>query len=53
MGGVGASVLVGGSNKSVTLQPLNIEGQTGLNVAAGIESFTLTPAKNGPPKKSS
>jgi hypothetical protein len=50
-GGVGASVLVGGSNKSITLQPLNIEGQTGLNVAAGIESFTLTPAK-GPPKKS-
>lgn len=43
--GVGANVLVGGSNKSIALQPLSIEGSTGLNVAAGIASLTLTPAR--------
>jgi hypothetical protein len=43
--GVGANVLVGGSNKSITLQPISIEGQTGLNVAAGIAALGLTPAK--------
>jgi hypothetical protein len=41
--GVGASgdVLVGGSNKTITLQPLSIEGTTGLNVAAGVAELTL------------
>jgi hypothetical protein len=39
--GVGANVLVGGSNSSVALQPLSIEGQTGLNLAAGVTSFEL------------
>ena len=39
--GVNAHVLVGGSNKSITLQPVSIEGETGLNVAAGIEALTL------------
>jgi hypothetical protein len=41
--GVGgaANVLVGGSNKSISLQPLSIEGSTGLNVAAGIASISL------------
>ncbi len=39
--GVGANVLVGGFNKSITLQPLSIEGNTGLNVAAGIAEITL------------
>lgn len=39
--GAGANVLVGGSNKSVTLQPVSIEGNTGLNVAAGIGAITL------------
>jgi len=34
--GAGANVLVGGSNKQFTLQPVSIEGQQGLNVAAGI-----------------
>jgi len=42
--GVGAHALVGGSNNSVALQPLSIEGQTGLNVAAGVASVTLTSA---------
>jgi hypothetical protein len=42
--GVGASanVLVGGSDRSVSLQPLNVEGTTGLNIAAGVAGLTLT-----------
>jgi len=43
-GGVGANVLVGGSSKSITLQPVSIEGSTGLNVAGGIAAITLTAA---------
>lgn len=42
--GVGANALVGGSNSSIALQPLSIEGNTGLNVAAGVASMTLAPA---------
>jgi hypothetical protein len=40
--GAGANVLVGGSNKTVSLQPLSIQGNTGLNVAAGVAALTLT-----------
>jgi hypothetical protein len=43
--GVGANVLVGGFNKSVTLQPLSIEGNQGLNVAAGIGAISLKHAR--------
>ncbi|MGC8534604.1 MAG: DUF992 domain-containing protein [Rhizomicrobium sp.] len=39
--GLGANVLVGGFRHSITLQPLSIEGSTGLNVAAGIGAITL------------
>jgi hypothetical protein len=39
--GAGANVLVGGSNRSFTLQPVSIEGSTGLNVAGGIATLTL------------
>jgi Protein of unknown function (DUF992) len=39
--GAGANVLVGGSGNSISLQPLSIEGNTGLNVAAGIGAITL------------
>jgi hypothetical protein len=39
--GVGANVLVGGFDKSITLQPVSVEGDKGLNVAAGIASITL------------
>jgi hypothetical protein len=42
--GLGANVLVGGSNNTIALQPLSIEGNTGLNVAAGVASITLSPA---------
>jgi hypothetical protein len=40
--GVGANVLVGGSNRGVTLQPLSVEGNTGLNIALGVGELTLT-----------
>jgi hypothetical protein len=43
--GVGANALVGGSNNTVALQPLSIEGNTGLNVAAGVGALTLAPAR--------
>jgi hypothetical protein len=39
--GVGANVLVGGSNRTISLQPVSIEGSTGLNVAAGIGAISL------------
>jgi len=42
--GVGANVLLGGSNKQITLQPVSVEGSVGLNVAAGVASVTLKPA---------
>ncbi len=43
--GVGANALVGGNNRTVTLQPLSVQGQTGLNVAAGVAGLTLRPAR--------
>jgi hypothetical protein len=39
--GAGANGLVGGFRRSFTLQPLSIQGETGLNVAAGIGSMNL------------
>ncbi len=39
--GLGANVLVGGSGKSVALQPLSLQTQKGLNVAAGIAEIEL------------
>jgi hypothetical protein len=39
--GAGANVLVGGSNRTISLQPVSFEGNTGLNVAAGVGSITL------------
>jgi hypothetical protein len=43
--GLGANVLVGGSNKQITLQPLSVEGSVGLNVAAGVAEVQLTPGR--------
>ena len=39
--GLGANALVGGSGGHIGLQPLSVEGMTGLNVAAGIGGLTL------------
>ncbi|MFN3743591.1 MAG: DUF992 domain-containing protein [Hyphomicrobiaceae bacterium] len=41
--GVGANALVGGSNKSVVLQPISVQGQTGLNLAVGVTGMTIRP----------
>jgi len=39
--GAGVNALVGGLNRSVSLQPVSIEGNTGLNVAGGVASMRL------------
>ena len=39
--GAGGNVLVGGSNNTIALQPLSLQGQVGLSVAAGLESLEL------------
>jgi len=43
--GAGGNVLVGGSANSIALQPLSLQGQVGLNVAAGLESLELRPGR--------
>lgn len=41
--GLGANVLLGGSNDQIALQPASIEGVQGLNVAAGFGQLILRP----------
>jgi len=43
--GLGANVLVGGSNRSIALQPLSVSGQTGLNAAGGVAVLRLIPVR--------
>jgi hypothetical protein len=43
--GGGGNFLVGGPANSYALQPISVQGQTGLNVAAGIAGLELTPVK--------
>jgi hypothetical protein len=43
--GVGANVLVGGSNRSISLQPLSVEGTVGINLSLGVSGLTLTLAQ--------
>jgi hypothetical protein len=43
--GLGANVLVGGSDRTVALQPISVQGQAGLNVAAGVAELRLRPAR--------
>ncbi|MEP7031318.1 MAG: DUF992 domain-containing protein [Pseudolabrys sp.] len=43
--GLGANVLVGGSNRTVALQPVSVQGQAGLNVAVGVAGLELHPAR--------
>ena len=42
--GLGANALIGGSDKSIGLQPVSIQASTGLNVAVGLASLTLEAA---------
>ena len=39
--GVGANLLVGGSNRSFALQPLSVEGSVALNVTLGLSALQL------------
>jgi hypothetical protein len=43
--GAGGNVLIGGSNNTIALQPLSLQGQVGLNLAAGLESLELRPGR--------
>jgi hypothetical protein len=42
--GFGGNFLVGGAGNTYSLQPISVQGQTGLNVASGIVQLELTPA---------
>ena len=39
--GIGANALIGGLDKSISLQPLSVEGEKGINVAGGIGAISL------------
>jgi hypothetical protein len=43
--GLGANVLLGGSNRSFALQPVSLQGQSGLNIAAGVADLQLQAAQ--------
>ena len=45
--GGGGNFLVGGPGNAYALQPISVQGQTGLNVAAGIAGLDLQPADVG------
>jgi hypothetical protein len=39
--GLGANILVGGLRNSIALQPVSVQGQTGLNIAGGVSRLRL------------
>ncbi|WP_127089142.1 DUF992 domain-containing protein [Aquabacter cavernae] len=39
--GLGANALIGGSKSTIALQPLSVQGETGLNLALGVADLTL------------
>lgn len=41
--GLKANVLVGGLDKSIALNPLSVESQTGTNITLGVSQLTLKP----------
>jgi len=43
--GLGANALVGGFNRSITLQPLSVEVQQGIALAGGVAALSLRPAR--------
>ena len=43
--GLGANVLIGGSANSVALQPLSVQGSTGISVAIGLAGLELRPGR--------
>lgn len=42
--GGGAKVLIGGSSETLTLQPISVQAQTGVNLAIGVADFQLRAA---------
>jgi hypothetical protein len=46
--GGGGNFLVGGPANAYALQPISLQGQTGLNVAAGVASIDLEPVQLAP-----
>jgi hypothetical protein len=51
--GGGGNFLVGGPTNSYALQPISVQGQTGLNVAAGVAGLELQPVRfaHGGPRR--
>jgi len=51
--GFGGNFLVGGPANSYALQPISVQGQTGLNVAAGVADIELQPVRfaHGGPRR--
>ena len=49
--GFGGNFLVGGPQNSYALQPISVQGQTGLNVAAGIAGIELQPYVPAGPRR--
>ena len=45
--GGGGNFLVGGPSNAYALQPISVQGQTGLNVAAGVAGIELQPYRFG------
>jgi hypothetical protein len=43
--GLGANVLVGGSSRTVALQPVSLTGQVGLNLALGVANLSIRPSR--------
>lgn len=47
--GVGTNALIGGFERSIALQPINVEGLTGLDLAAGVTALSLHPSHPAKP----
>jgi len=45
--GGGGNFLLGGPGNSYALQPISLQGQTGLNIAAGVAGLELQPVRFG------
>ena len=43
--GLGANAMIGGSANSFALQPLSVQGQTGLSASGGVQSMELRPGR--------
>src|SRR5437016_8445839 len=49
--GGGGNLLVGGPANAYALQPVSLQGQTGLSVAAGVAGLDLEPVRFGAPRR--